>query len=61
MRRFCRLGTVALVAGLAACGGDSRAGQEARIAQGDEFLEQGKLSEALIEYQAAVQLNDRNG
>src|SRR5262245_60519417 len=43
----------------AACGrGDTK---EARQSKGDALMTQGKVAEALIEYQAAVQLDARDG
>ena len=62
MQSTWRLVAVVLASSLlVACGGNSRERVEARIANGDRLLKENKLNEALIEYQTAVQLDERNG
>ena len=56
VRAFC-LGAALLTA--AACG--SRDTKETRLAKGDALMAEGKVGEALIEYQTAVQLDGRDG
>jgi tetratricopeptide (TPR) repeat protein len=49
-----------LAMGVAACG-DSEKSKAEHLKQGDAYIEQGKLGEALVEYQSAVRLDNMDG
>jgi tetratricopeptide (TPR) repeat protein len=55
--RLLRLLVIPAVCVLSACGGNSAADH---LGRGDKLLAEGKLREAVIEYRAAVQADDRN-
>jgi tetratricopeptide (TPR) repeat protein len=61
MRRLLGLNAMALVALFAGCGGNTEAQKTAHLATGDKLVQENKVPEALIEYQSAVQLDNRDG
>jgi tetratricopeptide (TPR) repeat protein len=58
MRARVSVGLLLLAGSLSACGGDNGA---AAIARGDAYLKEGKVREATLEFETAVQADNRNG